>query len=118
MTTKYTVCTTKKHKKKTTSDHFYRIDSGRYKGVEYVYGDVRVQTHKDAAATITFDFDVLYSPLKKVKAEAFTEVLKEILDIELLKLAAETPDEILADDTPSLHIGEHDEEFHATEILP
>lgn len=118
--TKYSVHPSKKHKKKLTSDqdHYYRIDSGRYKGVEFVYGDIRIETKKDAEAIITFDFDVLYSPLKKVKAEAFTEVLKEILDIELLKLAAETPDEILADDTPHLHIGEHDEEFHATEILP
>ena len=119
--TKYSVHPSKKHKKKLTpdQDHYYRIDSGRYKGVEFVYGDIRIETKKDAEAIITFDFDVLYSPLKKVKAELFTVCLKEILDTELLKLSEEAGmvDVIVPDDTPLLNFDSHTEEFNSDEIL-
>lgn len=100
----------KKHVKAgLTQDYYYRIDSGRYKGVEFVYGDIRIETKKDAEATVTFDFDILYSPLKRVKPEPFFEVLKEILNIELLKISEE--------ETTPLQMIDHTEEFSRGEIL-
>lgn len=116
--TKYSTHPAKKYKKKKiTEDHYFHIIDGRYKGVDFTFGDIRVRTVKDAEAVVTFDFDILYSPYKKVNAEAFTKVLEDILNQELLKLAETTEDDIIPNDTPTLTLGEHTEEFDPTEII-
>lgn len=133
MTPRYSIHAPGKYRKRIdqNADHFIRIDSGRYKDICFTFGDIRAheqvevtrvkrtRTAVPIAAKIDFDFDILFSPLKRVKREAFLECLTEILEKELQKRTDEVVDidEIVVGDTPDLNSDIGPEEFQSHEII-
>jgi hypothetical protein len=89
MATKYSMHPPKKYLRKgLKEDHFLRIDSGTYKGTEFVFGDVSFRGQReDGRALISFTYDVFKCNKKRVKKQSFESVLKDILDQIMMKMA-------------------------------
>jgi hypothetical protein len=119
MTPRYSAHAPGKYRKRMDPnvDQYFRIDSGRYKGVCFTFGDIRVAEEKEivkspkrksrtvnpVAAKIDFDFDIIHSPMKRVKREPFLACLSEILEKELLKVTTDVNvEDIVVGDTPEL----------------
>ena len=120
MTVKYSVHPPDKYKKKKiTTDHFFRIDEGPFKGTDFTFGEIKITPTKDDKALIEFGFDILHSPVKRVVRKTFYKCISEILDVELLKMsdAAPDPEDIVPADTPTLDLSVDPNEFNETEII-
>jgi len=110
-------------KKGLKEDHYLRIDSGPFKGIEFVFTHIAI--HEDPEADrgkVVFGYDIFGSPnRKRVNPKRFHETLANILNQILLKLADETdvettePKELT--DTPTLNIDTSPDEFSPHEIV-
>lgn len=119
MPTKYSVQPPDKHKNKgITTNFFIRIEEGPFKDVEYTYTKVQNNgVDDDDNFHLTFDYDVLYSPVPKVVREDFEgvlwDILKEILVQTAESIAEETEEEVFDELDTTVP-----DEFPLEEILP
>lgn len=119
MPLRYSVHPPDKHKPKGLATNFYiRIDEGEYEGVEYSYLNVKnLGIDEDDNAHLTYDYDVLYSPIPEVIKVDFEAVLWDILKDILNQVADSIPDIAVPETVDELDETRLDE-FQPEELLP
>ena len=89
---KYSKLSPEKYKKKgIQDDHYIHIETGKFKGVDFVFRNIVFPAGFDDQdrPIVKFEYDIFYSPKQKVIKKEFDAAVAEILNIELIELIDE-----------------------------